>query len=196
MIVAGSNMKIGYARVSTLDQNLDLQIDALTTAGCEKIFQETISGISKSRPIFDEAINFLRSGDTLVVWRLDRLGRNQLELLRLLNRFEENNILFISLMEGIDTTTPIGKFFYQIIAAIAEMERNHLLERTNAGRAASIKRGVTMGRPNTVSDDSMSIAIDLKEQGRTHKEIYTFLNLASATYFRALRNYKKKLENN
>ena len=141
-------MRIGYARVSTIEQNLDLQIDALNAASCDAIYQdEGVSGTKAKRPGLEEALSRLKPDDTLVVWKLDRLGRSLRHLLDVICMLEERGISFMSLSDGIDATTPIGKLFYQISGALSEYERNLISERTKAGMAAAKARGVRMGRP-------------------------------------------------
>ena len=117
-------MLIGYARVSTVEQNLDLQLDALKNIGCEKVFEDKIGGTVFDRPGLAQALEHLRSGDTLVVWKLDRLGRSLHNLLKLINDLQEKGVMFRSIQDGIDTTTSIGQFFFQITGAFAELERN------------------------------------------------------------------------
>lgn len=141
-------MLIGYARVSTIDQNLDLQIDALKQAGCDKIFQdEGVSGAKASRPGLEKLLKRLKQGDVLIVWKLDRLGRSLSHLIDLISHFEDRGVGFTSLSDGIDTTTPIGKLFFHISGAFGEYERNLISERTKAGMAAAKARGVRLGRP-------------------------------------------------
>ncbi len=144
------NMKIGYARVSTYEQNLDLQTDALEKAGCGQVFQDQISGAKTKRPGFDEALSYLRSGDVLVVWRLDRLGRSLKHLIETVNLLEEKGIGFQSLQESIDTTTSGGKLIFHIFGALAEFERNLIRDRTQAGLAAARARGRKGGRPKSL----------------------------------------------
>jgi DNA invertase Pin-like site-specific DNA recombinase len=147
-------MLIGYARVSTIDQNLDLQLDALNRAGCTRIFQdEGISGAKANRPGLDETLKALKRGDHLIVWKLDRLGRSLRHLIDLINSFEQSGIGFTSLSDGIDTTTPIGKLFFHLSGAFAEYETNINSERTKAGMAAAKARGVKMGRPRKLTPE-------------------------------------------
>jgi DNA invertase Pin-like site-specific DNA recombinase len=134
-------MLIGYARVSTQEQNLDLQKDALLHAGCKRIFTDVASGAKSSRTGLDEAIDFLREGDTLVVWKLDRLGRSLKHLIDLVNSLNEKNINFRSLQENIDTTTNEGKLIFHVFGALAEFEREIIRERTQAGLSAARARG-------------------------------------------------------
>ncbi|GAE46192.1 DNA-invertase [Mesobacillus boroniphilus JCM 21738] len=134
-------MKIGYARVSTQDQNLDMQIDALKAAGCERIYTEKKSGKRDDRPELQQCLNALRTGDTLVVYKLDRLGRSTFKLLELTAGFDREGIDFVSIVDGIDTTTPVGRFFFRTMASIAELERDIIVERTQAGLKAARARG-------------------------------------------------------
>jgi DNA invertase Pin-like site-specific DNA recombinase len=144
-------MLIGYARVSTHDQTLNLQQDALQKAGCNKIFTDTASGTKAERKGLDEALAYVRPGDTLVVWRLDRLGRSLPHLITTMTGLEERGIGFKSLTENIDTTTSGGKLIFHIFGALAEFERNLIRERTTAGLMAARARGRTGGRPKVLT---------------------------------------------
>ena len=134
-------MLIGYARVSTQDQNLELQLDALTKAGCQKVFEDTISGTRADRPGLGKALEMLREGDTLVVWKLDRLGRSVKQLVELVSALHKQNVQFKSLTDSIDTGTPSGRFFFHVMASLAEMERDLIVERTRAGRSEERRVG-------------------------------------------------------
>ena len=134
-------MLIGYARVSTFDQNVDLQEDALKRAGCEKIFSDKVSGAKKERPGMNEAISHLRAGDTLVIWKLDRLGRSISHLIDIISRLDAMGVHFQSITDGIDTQTPAGRFFFHVMAALSQMERELIIERTKAGLKAAQERG-------------------------------------------------------
>lgn len=151
-------MKIGYARVSTEDQVLDLQQDALTLASCGRIYQEKASGKNTDRPELENCLKALRAGDTFVVWRLDRLGRNLKDLIRIVNELEEQGIGFISLTEQIDTSTPAGKLVFHVFAALAEFEKNLIQERTKAGLKAARARGKYGGRPPKLSASDIAMA--------------------------------------
>ena len=140
-------MKIGYARVSTSDQSVYMQKQALKQAGCEKIFSDTASGVRADRVGLDNAMTHLRAGDTLVVWKLDRLGRSLQNLIQIIKLLQENKIGFQSLQENIDTTTSGGKLVFHIFSALAEFERDIIRERTNAGLQAARARGRLGGRP-------------------------------------------------
>ena len=146
-------MTIGYARVSTYDQNLDLQLDALNKAGCEKIYTDKITGTRFDRPELNELKKILRNGDTVIVWKIDRMGRGLRDMMNLMKEFETNNINFKSLTEPIDTTTPVGKLTFQIFATLAEFERNLIVERTQAGLKAGRARGKVGGRPKKLTDE-------------------------------------------
>jgi DNA invertase Pin-like site-specific DNA recombinase len=150
-------MLIGYARVSTDDQNLDLQRDALQKAGCEQIFTDRISGTKDRRPGLEEALSHLRSGDTLVVWRLDRLGRSLRHLIDTVTTLQERGIGFKSLTESIDTTTSGGKLVFHIFGALAEFEREIIRERTNAGLQAARARGRNGGRPKKLTNKQIQM---------------------------------------
>lgn len=149
-------MKIGYARVSTLDQNPELQIDALKKADCQKIFSDTASGAKVERPGLSQALDYLRNSDCLVVWRLDRLGRNLKHLIDVVEGLEKRNVGFISLQEGFDTTNSSGKLIFQIFGALAEFERNLIKERTKAGLKAARARRRQGGRKRKLSDKQIA----------------------------------------
>lgn len=145
-------MKIGYARISTKDQKLDLQTDALKLAGCEKIFTDVASGAKSIRPGLDEALNFARKKDVIVVWKLDRLGRSLKHLIQTVNELSEREVGFESIEEKLDTTTASGKLLFHIFGALAEFERELIRERTNAGLKAARARGRNGGRPKSLSE--------------------------------------------
>jgi hypothetical protein len=126
-------MRIGYARVSTRDQNLEMQLDALNKAGCKRVFTDKLSGAQVERPGLKEALSHLREADTLVVWKLDRLGRSVKGLVDLVNELETQKVHFQSITDGVDTKTPAGRFFFHVMASLAQMERELILERTRAG---------------------------------------------------------------
>lgn len=185
-------MRIGYARVSTPDQHLELQIESLKKAGCEHIFTDVATGANTNRAGLKEAIQYLRHGDALMVCHLDRLGRNQLELARLLAEFEEKGVYLFSLSENIDTNTPFGKMFFQFLGIISEMERNLILERTKAGRENAKAKGKHLGRPATITDDQIKQAIDLNNKGMSHSDIAALYSIKISTYYKALKRYKDK----
>jgi DNA invertase Pin-like site-specific DNA recombinase len=182
-------MEIGYARVSTGEQTLDLQLDALTTAGCGKVYTETASGAKVDRPVLDEILSYLRAGDTLVVWRLDRLGRSLQHLIEVVAELAERGIGFKSLSEEIDTTTPGGKLVFHVFGALAEFERDLIRERTQAGLAAARARGRTGGRPKKLADPKqLALARSLYDGGQTDiATICRTLGISRATLYRALK---------
>lgn len=151
-------MRIGYARVSTEDQSLDLQLDALKADGCETIYQEHASGKSTARLELESCLRALRAGDSLVVWRLDRLGRNLTDLVRIVNDLESRGVGFASLTEQINTTSPSGKLVFHLFASLAEFERNLVKERTHAGLKAARARGRIGGRPAKLSGQDLVMA--------------------------------------
>lgn len=151
-------MQIGYARVSTQDQNPALQMDALGAAGCEKLFTEKASGAQRDRPELKAALDYLRAGDLLVVWKLDRLARSMRQLIDTIEALEARGIAFRSLTEAIDTTTAGGKLVFHIFGALAEFERSIIRERTNAGLAAARARGKLGGRPPALTPDDITMA--------------------------------------
>ena len=178
-------MKIGYARVSTLDQNLDLQLKALKKAGCQKIFQEKVSGACRQRPEFQQMLNQLREGDTVIVWRLDRLARSTRHLLETMETIREAGARFQSLSEPwADTTTHAGKMIMTVFAGIAEFERDLILERTHAGRIAAKTRGVRFGRPPKLNPEQLKLAQRLIEEGKAASEIADTFNVHVATIYR------------
>jgi DNA invertase Pin-like site-specific DNA recombinase len=154
-------MKIGYARVSTEEQTTDPQIDALYGHGCETIYSENASGKNADRHELENCLKALRPGDTLTVWRLDRLGRNLADLIRIVNDLEARGIGFASLTENIDTTTPAGKLVFHVFGALAEFERNLIRERTQAGLKAARARGRNGGRPKKLTDKERAMARSL-----------------------------------
>lgn len=162
---------VGYARVSTDDQNLDLQLDALRDAGCEQIYQEHVSGAAKRRPQLDLALMDLREGDTLIVWRLDRLARSLRDLTRRLEVIERKGAGFKSLTESLDMTTAGGRLILHIMGAIAEFERQLIAQRTSAGMQAKIARGWRPGRKPKLDADMLAEAQELRNAGRSATEI-------------------------
>ena len=184
-------MLIGYARVSTHDQTLALQQDALTKAGCNKIFTDTASGAQTERKGLEAALAYVRSGDSLVVWRLDRLGRSLPHLITTMTALEERGIGFKSLTENIDTTTSGGKLIFHIFGALAEFERNLIRERTQAGLTAARARGKKGGRPKVLTGRQLSIAQDLYDKRHPIQEICQTLKISKATLYRALKRGSK-----
>jgi DNA invertase Pin-like site-specific DNA recombinase len=181
-------MLIGYARVSTHEQTLNLQRDALEKAECSKIFTDTASGAKTERKGLDEVLNYVRKGDTLVVWRLDRLGRSLPHLIATMTSLEEWGIGFKSLTENIDTTTSGGKLIFHIFGALAEFERNLIRERTQAGLTAARARGKTGGRPKALTGKQLGIAQDLYEKRHPIAEICQTLKISKATLYRNIQS--------
>jgi DNA invertase Pin-like site-specific DNA recombinase len=181
-------MLIGYARVSTHDQTLHLQQDALQKAGCTKIFTDTASGAKNERKGLEEALSYVRKGDTLVVWRLDRLGRSLPHLITTMTDLEERWIGFKSLTENIDTTTSGGKLIFHIFGALAEFERNLIRERTTAGLMAARARGRKGGRPKALRDKRVNIAQALyNNKQNSVAEICQTLKISRATLYRSIK---------
>ena len=181
-------MKIGYARVSTDEQNLNLQEDALRAAGCEKIFMETASGVSKDRPELRAALTFARDGDTLVVWKLCRLGRSLSQLIQTVEKLNKEGIQFECLSPGMDTTTPSGKMIFGLFAVLAEFERDLLTERTNAGLAAAKARGRVGGRPKAVRSKQVPAIQLAHEEGVNIASIARDFKVSRSTINRVLTN--------
>lgn len=180
-------MLIGYARVSTIDQNLNLQIDALEKAGCERIFSEAASGVRSERAALTEALSHARSDDVFVVWKLDRLGRTVGQLVEFVAGLRARGIAFRSLTDGIDTTTPAGRFFFHMMAALAEMERDLIRERTMAGLAAARARGRRGGRRQILSARQIAQArLLLAHPDQTMEGIASALGVSRSTLYRAL----------
>src|SRR3954454_19395136 len=180
-------MLIGYARVSTLDQTLALQQDALTAAGCEQLYTDTVSGSVTTRPGLTEALSHLRAGDALVVWRLDRLGRSLAHLIDTIRQLQEQRIGFRSLQEQIDTTTSGGKLIFHAFGALAEVERDLIRERTHAGLQAARARGRLFGRPKALTLQQVKQLQTLaKDERNTVTEICETLGISRATYYRDL----------
>ena len=178
-------MNIGYARVSTQDQNLDLQKDALKAAGCENIYTDKMSGSKKNRPGLEEILGFIRKGDTLVVWRLDRLGRSLKHLIQVLNQLDERGVYFKSIQESLDTSTPGGKLIFHVFGALAEFERDIVRERTMAGLAAARARGRKGGRPRKLSRKQVEMARKLmKDISIPIGDICKTLGVSKATLYR------------
>lgn len=178
---------IGYARVSTDDQNASLQVDALKKAGCIKVFTDHASGSKASRPELDRMLDQLRAGDVIVVWRLDRLGRSLKNLIELVEGLADRGVGFRSLSESIDTTTANGRLFFSIMGALAEFERDLIRERTNAGLLAARARGRVGGRPSVMNAKKIDKARKLYDSRQhTVAEIADMLNVSVATIYRHL----------
>lgn len=178
-------MKIGYARVSTTDQNLDLQLTALKEAGCGRIYQEKISGAKKERPELQRLLDQLRPDDVVVVWKLDRLARSTQNLLELADLIKNAEASFCSLSEPwADTTSPSGKMIMTVFAGIAEFERDLIRERTGAGRVAAMQRGVRFGRPEKMNAEQKSLAKRLLQEDKSVSEVAKTFNVHKATIYR------------
>lgn len=187
-------MKIGYARVSTGDQNLDLQVDALEKEGCNIIFKdEGYSGALTFRPGLEKALQKLTEGDILVVWRLDRLGRSLKQLIDVINTLGNREVSFKSLNESIDTTNAGGEFIFHIMGALAQFERRLLSERTKAGLEAAKKRGKKLGRPFTLNEQQINHAREMTSSGKiTISEMSEILGVHRSTLHRTFkRNFSK-----
>jgi DNA invertase Pin-like site-specific DNA recombinase len=178
-------MFVGYARVSTADQNIDLQQDALLAANCGRIFTDTASGAKAQRPGLTEALQCCRPGDTLVVWKLDRLGRSLPHLVETVRDLVAREVGFKSLQENIDTTTSGGKLIFHIFASLAEFERDIIRERTHAGLSSARARGRKGGRPKGIDEKKRKAALALKKDpGRSVKEICDILGMSRNTYYK------------
>jgi DNA invertase Pin-like site-specific DNA recombinase len=178
-------MLIGYARVSTDEQNLDLQLSALKAAGCEQIYTDKVSGTKATRPGLEDAFSHLRSGDTFVVWRLDRLGRSLRHLIDTVTTLQERSIGFKSLTESIDTTTSGGKLVFHIFGALAEFEREIIRERTSAGLSAARARGKNGGRPKALTEKQVAMLRHLAaDRDRSVQEICRTFGISRRTYYR------------
>lgn len=184
-------MKIGYARVSTKDQKLDLQIDALKNAGCERIFSDVIGGASKERPNLDAMLEQCRAGDVIVIYKLDRLGRSLIHLVNLVNKLMEDGIHLQSLTDNIDTSTSQGKLMFNVFASLAEFERDLIRERTQAGLKAARARGRLGGRPKGLSKEaeatSYAAAALYRERKLSVQQIADRLGISKMTLYKYLR---------
>jgi DNA invertase Pin-like site-specific DNA recombinase len=177
-------MLIGYARVSTQDQNLDLQREALNQAGCEKVFADKVSGTRAERPGLIRVLEMLREGDTLVVWKLDRLGRSVKQLVDLVGELHRQGVQFKSLTDAIDTGTASGRFFFHVMASLAEMERELTVERTRAGLAAARQLGRKGGRKRRMTDSKIESAKELLANGVPPRDVATNLGVSVPTLYR------------
>jgi DNA invertase Pin-like site-specific DNA recombinase len=187
-------MKIGYARVSTEEQNLGLQIDALSAAGCDRIYKdEGISAAAPERPAFRKALATLKPGDTLIIWKIDRAFRSLLHALNVLEDLDSRGVSFHSLTEAIDTTTPMGRFAYQITGAFAELERALIIERTKAGMEAARRRGKQIGRPPKMTREQIEFARDMMADGKSLREIAALLDVEKSTLQKTLKRERERL---
>jgi len=188
-------MKIGYARISTPDQSIQLQIDALKEAGCEKIYQEVASGSKTARVVLDELMTHIRTGDVLIIWKLDRLGRNTTHLLQIAEDFEKRNISLISIIDKIDATGALGKLLFRFLASVAEFERDSIVERTKAGLAAARALGRIGGKrswsktgiPEHIIEKIKVIKILYTSKGITTSAIIKQAGISKPTLYRYLR---------
>jgi DNA invertase Pin-like site-specific DNA recombinase len=176
--------RIGYARVSTRDQSLDLQLGALESAGCDRIFEDTMSGTKVGRPGLAKALDTLREGDTLVVWKLDRLFRSVKDLLDFAGSLNERGIGSVSLTDSIDTTTASGRFFFNVMASLAQMERELMVERTQAGLRAAGEQGRVGGRKRVMTEAKIRSARKLLKQGTPPREVASSLGVSVPTLYR------------
>ena len=180
-------MKYGYARVSTEDQNPAMQLAALKKAGCKTVFKDEVTGAHVKRPALIRCLKKLETGDTLVVWKLDRLGRSLRDLITMLDDFRSKGIRFRSLTEAIDTETPTGRAMWQMIGVLAELERSLIVERTRAGVKAAQRRGVKFGRKPKLTPDRLTHVQKLIEQGKTPTQAAKIMDVSRATLYRALQ---------
>jgi DNA invertase Pin-like site-specific DNA recombinase len=186
-------MLVGYARVSTQEQTLNLQIDALKKAGCERLFEDVISGAKAERKGLAEAMDFVRAGDTLVVWKLDRLGRSLKHLIEAVTGLHERKVGFKSLTEQIDTTTSGGKLIFHVFGALAEFERDLIRERTNAGLQAARARGRQGGRPRRLDEKKLKMLHALyADKSNSVADILSTLNISKSTLYRYIKDDKRR----
>jgi DNA invertase Pin-like site-specific DNA recombinase len=184
-------VKIGYARVSTKDQHLDIQLQELKRAGCKQIYQEKVSGVGRSRPEFQKMIEHLRKDDVLIIWRLDRLARSTKMLLEIIEQLQEKGASFKSLTEPwADTTSATGRLVMTFFAGLAEFERDLLRDRTDAGRKAALERGVAFGRPVKMTDEQLKLAKKLLRQGNSVHYVAETFGVHFTTLYRYLRESK------
>ena len=186
-------MLIGYARVSTDDQNLDLQKDALKNAGCSKIYEDRMSGAKAERPGLATVMEYARKDDVIVVWRLDRLSRSLKDLIEMVSLLESKGIGLKSIHEAIDTSSSTGKLVFHMFGALAEFERNLIRERTNAGLQAARSRGKVGGRPKALDSNKRELAVTLYDDKKhTIKEICTMMNISKPTLYKYIEARKNK----
>jgi DNA invertase Pin-like site-specific DNA recombinase len=185
-------VRIGYARVSTDDQSLNLQLDALKAVGCTRIFTDKLSGKSRKRPGLEEALSALTCGHQLVVWRLDRLGRNFRDLVDIADEMRERDTHLISLTEGIDTSSNVGEIIFRLMSVFSDFERNVIVERTRAGLAAAKARGVRLGRQSTITKQQVREARRLQQSGTSVTQIAKRLCIGRSTLYRHLQERARK----
>ena len=182
-------MKTGYARVSTNDQDTQLQLDALNAAGCERIYQEKQSGVKQDRLELQQCLKSLRAGDSLIVWKLDRLGRSLQHLIEVIADLENRQIGFQSLTENIDTTSPTGKLIFHIFGSLAEFERGLIRERVKAGLTAAKNKGTKFGRPQALKEPDKDMALAMFNGGATKIAIARHFNVTRQTIYTLLKAY-------
>lgn len=187
-------MLIGYARVSTEDQQLDLQLEALQQAGCKRIFSDKLSGTRVERPGLKDALSHLREGDTLVIWKLDRLGRSVKGLVDLVGEMERRGVHLKSITDGIDTSTPAGRFFFHVMASLAQMERELIVERTRAGLEMARKLGRVGGRKRSMTETKVAAAKQLLAGGMPPRDVAQNLGVSVPTLYRWLPASARHLE--
>ena len=186
-------MLIGYARVSTDDQNLSLQQDALRDAGCERIFEDRLSGARSNRPGLSEALEYARAGDVLVVWRLDRLSRSLKDLIEVVGRLETLDIGLKSLHESVDTSSSTGRLVFHLFGALAEFERNLIRERTRAGLQAARARGRKGGRPKALDPGRQELAVRLYDERQyTVNRICEMMNISKPTLYKYVESARNR----
>src|ERR1700680_3958397 len=179
-------MKYGYARVSTEDQNPAMQLAALKKAGCKTLFKDEVTGAHVNRPALTRCLKALQTGDTLIVWKLDRLGRSLRDLIHMLDDFKQQGIKFRSLTEAIDTETPTGRAMWQMIGVLAELERSLISERTRAGVKAAQRRGVKFGRKPKLTPQQIAHAQKLIGGGQRREDVAALFKVNRVTLYRAL----------
>lgn len=179
-------MLIGYARVSTQDQNLELQFSALYKIGCEKIYQDEILGARNNRPGLQQALNELRKGDTLVVWKLDRLGQTVKSLIELINQLKEKDAHFKSITDNVDTSTPSGRFFFHMMTSLAQMEKELVVERVKVGLASARSQGRIGGRRRKMTKSKIESAKKLLTSGILPRDVARKLGISIPTLYRWL----------
>jgi DNA invertase Pin-like site-specific DNA recombinase len=186
-------MKIGYARVSTVEQNLDMQIDDLKKQGCEKIYQEKQSS-GKDRPELEKALDSLREGDVFVFWKLDRVGRSMIELVTRFNDLSSRGVEVVSIKDQIDTSTPAGKLMFHLMASLSEFERDTIRSRTRAGLASARSRGRVGGRKKSLEGKQKSLALSMLKSGDTTiKDIAENFNVSESTIYRLQKAERNKV---
>lgn len=184
---SATGTRIGYTRVSTVAQTLDQQNDALAAAGVVKVFSDVMSGARDDRPGLSDLLAYVREGDTVVVWKLDRLGRNLWHILRTVKELTERGVTLVSVTDGIDSSTPAGRMMIGVLGSLAEYERELIKERTALKRAASRANGTKFGRPRKVDDaDHIATAKRMRDGGHTAKDIAKYLGVSRATLYRYL----------